>query len=163
LKEHTSQTPKNKKDLAQTPEWFVHSLESLLGVYFELDVCADEDTAKAPQYYTPEMDGMARDWIDPSFCNPPFSAPVPWVNRAHRQATSGVRTAVLLPDNPETKYARLAHERADTLIRMPFRLNFERPDGTPFLDSRGKPQSPQFPIVVAWFTPLGLSAPSRQI
>lgn len=166
MKNTTSTTPAKEKDCAQTPKWFVQSLESLLGVRFNLDVCANKATAKVDNYFSLDEkghNGLELPWDSINWCNPPFSDIAPWLNKARAEAEKGNFTAVIFPDNTETGYSREAFEGADTIIRMPFRLCFLRPDGTPFLDRKGKKQGPQFPCCVAWYTPLGVKAPTRTI
>lgn len=160
-----STTPESEKDCAQTPWWFIRSVESLIGEVFTRDVCTLKATAKAPFCFTLERgeDGLSLPWGDLNWCNMPFSNIEPWIEKAAIESDSGKRSMLLFPDNAETAYSRLAWEQADTIIRMPFRLNFLRPDGTPFLDKKGKKQGPQFPVVCAWFTPIGLKAPTRNM
>ena len=70
---------------------------------------------------------------------------------------------MLIPDKPEVKYTRLCRTLADTIIHMPFRLNFLRPDGSEFLDKDGKKQGPKFPVMLVIFTPWGQAVPVRDI
>lgn len=161
---NASNTPESEKDCAQTPWWFIRSVEHLIGSPFTLDVCAMETTKKAPLCYTLERgeSGLELGWGAMNWCNMPFSNIEPWIEKsASESADIGAMSMLLFPDNTETAYSRLAWEKADTIIRMPFRLNFLRPDGTEFLDKHGKKQGPQFPVVCAWFTPMGLKAPTR--
>lgn len=161
-----SNTVESEKDCAQTPWWFIDSLKDFLDMgRFHLDVCCTKETAKAAEYYSLDdgKNGLTLPWANLNYCNPPFSNILPWITKATIQTEELSFTAMLMPDNPETKYVRWASERADTIIRMPFRLNFIKPDGTPFLDSKGRNQGPQFPCLVAWFTPLGLKVPTRFI
>ncbi len=132
MKNYNSETPESQKDCAQTAEWFIKSLESLIGSEFDLDVCCLPETKKAYNYYSlaDGSDGLKEPWMPVNFCNPPFSDIVPWLCKAKLEATLGNSTAILLPDNTETKYIRKATEYADTVIRMPFRLKFKRPDGS---------------------------------
>ncbi|WP_333609472.1 DNA N-6-adenine-methyltransferase [Arsukibacterium sp.] len=158
-----SNTPLKEKDLAQTPVWFYESLQSYLRQRFTLDVCAQPGTAKCVNYFALEdgANGLELPWCHVNFCNPPFSDITPWIEKAVHEAKQGNITAMIFPDTTETEYGRLAWDYADTLIRMPFRLKFLRPDGTKFLDAKGKEQGPKFPCVVAWFTPMGLVSQTR--
>lgn len=163
-----SNTPEEEKDLAQTPEWFVRSLEKYLRITFDLDVCALERTSKCPKWYSLAEDGvnaLQTSWFDKNFCNPPYSDILPWVHRAGIQAMTGKATlsALLIPDKPETDYTRTARAICDTVIHMPFRLQFLRPDGTPFVDKKGSKQGPKFPCAVYLFTPWGLTSPVRDV
>lgn len=166
MKTFNSTTEETEKDLAQTPWWFVHSLEWVMRRKFTLDACALAATAKARFFYSLErgQDGLSLPWKDMTFCNMPFSNILPWIEKAaHEADKNGVTSCLLFPDTPETAYARAAWEGADTIIRMPFRLQFLRPDGTPFLSKSGGKQGPQFPVQIAVFTPIGLSSSARMI
>ena len=160
-----STTPEKEKDLAQTPQWFVASLERLIGQPFDLDVCCLQKTAKARCHYSINdgNDGLSLPWNSGfNFCNPPFSKIAPWIEKAAAEAGSrSATTAMIIPAKIETGYYRLAHSYASDIIKMPFRLNFLRPDGTPFLTKNGKPQGPEFSCVVALFNRIGLLAPTR--
>jgi hypothetical protein len=163
-----SNTQESQKDLAQTPAWFVDSASDLLGInQFELDVCALDATSKAGYCFSlseRNEDALALDWDLWNWCNPPFSNVQSFVEKAISQSTTGYRnTAMLMPNNPETVYCRHAKQWADTIIEMPFRLKFLKPDGSKFLDSKGKEQTPQFSCLLAVFTPLGLVTPTRTI
>lgn len=160
MKHQTSNTPESEKDLAQTPVWFIDSLLNLLGLdYFKLDVCALESTKKAKKCYSlieRGQDALNLDWDTWNWCNPPFSNVTPFLEKSVSESLSGYKnTAAIMPNNPETAYIRHAKQFADVIIEMPFRLKFIRPDGTPFLDKKGKEQSPQFSCLVALYTPLG--------
>lgn len=66
----------NKQDYA-TPWPLVEALEKELGRRFTLDVCASAKSAKAPKYYTEEMDAFKQDWGRDAkggliWCNPPY-------------------------------------------------------------------------------------------
>jgi hypothetical protein len=166
MKNTTSTTKASEKNSAQTPRWFFNSLESYLGVQFDLDVCANVETTKCGNYFSLDehgVDSLSTHWRERNFCNPPFDNISAWIKKSIADAKLGNSTAMIFPDTPETGYSRLAFDHADTIIKMPFRLRFLRPDGTEFLDKHGKKQGPQFPCVVAWFTPLGLKVPTRTV
>lgn len=158
-------TPEAERDLAQTPPWFVAAVEWYLGVKFDLDVCALTATAKCEAYYSLVdfgVDGLKAPWGATNWCNPPYTDVLPWVVKAAKEARErSAISCLLIPDKPEVGYVRACGEYSDTMIHMPFRLNFIRPDGTEFLDSNGKKQGPKFPVVLALFTPWGLRMPSR--
>jgi phage N-6-adenine-methyltransferase len=164
MKQTISTTKESEKDCAQTPPWLYESIQEFLGVLFVLDVCANGATAKTGYYYSLEErgeDSLKLPWSDTNFCNPPFSDIIPWIEKAKQEALLGNSTAMIFPDNTETRYSRLAYDYADTVVHMPFRVNFLKPDGVPFLDKKGNKQGPQFPCVLVWFTPLGLKTTTR--
>jgi len=163
---NNSATPEAEQDLAQTPPWFVRAVERYLRFNFDLDVCCLSATAKCKLFYSLAehgIDALQVPWMDHNWCNPPYSEIAPWVAKATAEAELGRVSCLLIPDKPEVAYVRLCHWGADTIIHMPFRLNFLHPDGTEFLDKKGKKQGPKFPVMLALFTPWGRSMPTRDI
>lgn len=159
-------TPEAERDLAQTPQWFVDAVEQHLKIKFDLDVCCITQTAKVKTYYSlidHGIDALIVPWGKTNFCNPPYSKIDPWVDKAADEAMRGNTSLLLIPDKPEVRYTRRCREFADTMIHMPHRLNFLRPDGSEFLDSEGKKQGPKFPVVLVLFTPHGLHMPTRDV
>ncbi len=155
-----SKTPPKEKDLAQTPWWFIHSIESFIGKEFDLDVCCLEETRKARSFYSLEYgrDALELMWSGLVWCNPPFSNIAPFIDHAVEQAEENHATTVMIiPNNPEVAYRRKLKEVSDTFIEMPFRLKFLRPDGEPF------DGAPKFSCAVGIITPLGLKVPTRVI
>ena len=163
---NNSTTPEAERDLAQTPPWFVRAVEEFLGFKFNLDVCCITATAKCEAFYSLAdhgVDSLIVPWSSHNWCNPPYSNILPWVKKAKMEARNGNISCLLIPDKPEVKYTNHCRKFADTMIHMPHRLNFLRPDGTEFLDSEGKKQGPKFPVVLVLFTPWGEYMPIRDI
>lgn len=163
---NNSTTPEAEQDCAQTPPWFVAAAESFLGFRFDLDVCCLATTAKCEAFYSLVdfgVDSLQVPWDRYNWCNPPYSNITPWVDKAEFESVKGKTSCLLIPDKPEVGYVRRCKESADTIIHMPFRLNFLRPDGTEFLDKHGKKQGPKFPVMLAVFTPWGMRVPTRDI
>ena len=159
-------TTESEQDCAQTPWWFIKSLEDYTNLIINLDVCCAPNTAKCRYYLCLDENdnGLIDGWSNVNYCNPPYSDITPWIKKAHYESLfKGNTTLMLIPDKPEVGYTRLAREYADTVIHMPFRLNFLRPDGTEFLDKNGKKQGPKFPVCVYIFTPQGLKMPIRDV
>lgn len=160
-------TKESEKDLAQTPWWFIESLKDYAGIHdFDLDVCANKNTSKCNVYYSLEEDenSLVLPWGDINFCNPPFTNISEFLYKARYEAYSIYSsTYMILPNNPETKYIREAKQMSDTIIEMPFRMKFLRPNGEKFLDKKGKESNPKFSCIVAVITPLGLKVPTRHV
>ena len=160
-------TPESEQDCAQTPWWFIKSLEHYTSLDIDLDVCCAANTAKADHYISINEgnDGLKTSYniFGANYCNPPYSDIAPWIKKAQEESISGAVTLMLIPDKPEVGYSRLTRQYADTVIHMPFRLNFLRPDGSEFLDKAGKKQGPKFPVCVYIFTPQGLQMPIRDV
>jgi phage N-6-adenine-methyltransferase len=131
-------TPETEQDCAQTPWWLIESVEYFTSLKIKLDVCCSPQTAKAKNFLSLDvgLNGLHTSWDFVNWCNPPYSDIKPWVDHASNESATGKTTLMLIPDKPEVGYTRLAREHADTVIHMPFRLNFLRPDGTEFLDKK---------------------------
>jgi len=159
-------TPESEQDCAQTPWWFIESLEDYTNLKIQLDVCCATNTAKAKNFLALELDldGLETSWQKVNYCNPPYSDITPWIEKAHEESVLlSNTTLMLIPDKPEVGYTRLARQYADTVIHMPFRLGFLRPDGSEFLDKNGKKQGSKFPVCIYIFTPQGFAMPIRDI
>jgi hypothetical protein len=152
---NNSTTPPNEKDYAATPLWFMQALKNWRGIVPMLDVCAQAETAKAPAFYclADGADGLILPWSPLNWCNPPFSDVIPWIEKAMIEAERGNTTYMIFPDNPETAYCRASFAVASEIHHMPFRMRYTRPNGSPFLDSKGAPASPKFATRLVIFAP----------
>jgi phage N-6-adenine-methyltransferase len=59
----------SKTDMWATPQDFFDTLNDEF--QFDTDVCAIEENAKCSNYFTPEMNGLAQDWLGVCY-NPPY-------------------------------------------------------------------------------------------
>jgi hypothetical protein len=69
-------------------------------------------------------DGLTREWGDPTYCNPPYSNPLPWVRKAIVEAGNGKRVAMLLRHDSSTEWWRLLHEAGAYFLAVIGRLHF---------------------------------------
>ena len=63
-----------------TPPWIFEGM----GEVFDLDVCTPPGGVpwiSCDGYFTPDDDGLARDWYGFVWCNPPYSAPFAWCDK----------------------------------------------------------------------------------
>lgn len=96
----------NKQDYA-TPWPLIEALEKELGRRFTLDVCATENSAKAPKFYTGGINAFTQPWAmhagdGLAFCNPPYvdGWPLKFLVYAEVEANlRGLTTVFLLPAN----------------------------------------------------------------
>src|SRR3972149_465741 len=69
-------------------------------------------------------DGLMREWGDPTYCNPPYSNPLPWVRKAIEEARKGKRIVMLLRHDSSTEWWRLLHEARSLFCAVIGRLHF---------------------------------------
>lgn len=74
--------------------------------HFTLDAAATDKSAKCPNYYTPEKDGLKQPWIGGAvFCNPPYGKQIgEWVRKAYEEAQRGTTIVLLIPSRTDTAY-----------------------------------------------------------
>jgi len=124
-----------------------------------LDVCADAESTKAPEWYTEEQDGLAQDWAGdlarlheaqaafspqpPAFwMNPPYGRLIgDWVEKAVKECWKGATGITLLPARPGPKWfgwiwsysAQRPRRWVKELRFLPGRIQFEnQPTGAMF-------------------------------
>jgi phage N-6-adenine-methyltransferase len=72
---------------------------------FELDVCAQDWSAKCERYYTPADDGLAQPWYGRCFMNPPYGRTIDqWVSKAYESAKAGAVVVCLVPARVDTAW-----------------------------------------------------------
>lgn len=72
---------------------------------FDLDVCCSNENVPAHNYYKyGQHDGLAEDWLDNNWCNPPFNECDKWVKKAYNEQLKGKNSILLIPVRTETAY-----------------------------------------------------------
>ena len=115
----------------ETPPDLFADLEAEFGP-FNLDVCATDLNAKVVPFFSPEDDGLSRDWYGVCWCNPPYGRQIgKWIAKAHEEARAGRATTVMLiPSRTDTAYWH-EHVMFASLVRfLRGRVRFLR-DGEP--------------------------------
>ena len=85
-----------------TPEWILKIFENWF------DPCPLNDN--------PEIDGLAIEWEDKTYVNPPYSSPLKWVEKAIEENNKGKMIVMLLRVDTSTKwYAKLNEAKAKIL------------------------------------------------
>lgn len=114
-----------------TPQDFFDKLNEEFS--FTLDAAATDKTAKCPQYFTPETDGLKSSWRIAGgavFCNPPYGREIgKWVRKAYEEAQAGTPIVLLIPARTDTTYFHefIYHKAEVRFIRG--RLRFTDEDG----------------------------------
>lgn len=108
---------------------------------FALDVAAEsEHVAKAPRFFTPEIDGLKQPWDFFWWCNPPFSRAAEFITKAKNEFCPGM---MILPANVGTKwFSELLADCAEygwAVKFWPNRIQFLDPKtGKPYRNKEGK-------------------------
>ena len=75
----------------------------IVGVqFYSLDAAATTGTQVAPQWWTPEQDGLTQPWSGHTFVNPPWSDIPAWIRKAKREMArleAPFTISMLLPAN----------------------------------------------------------------
>lgn len=168
-----TQTPKEERNLWGTPPEVVAELEAIYGTY-DIDAAAGPDNTKKPLWLGPDSplgieDCLTVSWnwatlhranpqIPPLnrilrvFLNPPYSAPYPFVAKAHQEARAGraMVTCLLAASTGVSWWHRLVWNaeagrfRPGVDVRFMKRIRHVRPDGS-------KGDSPTFASVAVTF------------
>lgn len=86
-----------------TPQAFFDGLNARFG--FTLDVCADDQNAKADRYFTKEDDGLSHAWTGTVWMNPPYGREIgKWVRKAYESSRAGATVVCLVPARTETRW-----------------------------------------------------------
>ncbi|WP_438863795.1 DNA N-6-adenine-methyltransferase [Neptunicella sp.] len=146
-----TQNSDGDNDLAQTPWPIIKQLEIITGYNIAWDVCCQIQTAKAPRFYTggqeddalklswyhdmyghfEEYENPPRNWA--AYMNPPFSKMKEFTKKANEEALKGVVVIGCVKDAPDTGwYQEWVEETATVIIKPTTRIQFLKPDGSPF-------------------------------
>lgn len=101
----------------------------------DVDICASNTNHLLPVYFTEENSCLDKDWSEYTesycvYCNPPYSNPMPFVEKAVEQAKLGVVTVMLVNLDPSTKWFKLALTACCRVIPLVgSRVQFVPPEG----------------------------------
>ena len=106
-----------------TPQALFDVLDAEFG--FTLDPCALPCSAKCERYFTPEDDGLAKDWDGVVFMNPPYGRDIgAWVEKAWSESLRGATVVCLIPARTDTAYWHDFVMKADEVRFIRGRLHF---------------------------------------
>jgi len=126
--EHKSHTPKEIKDLWQTPPSFYKRIDEEFN--FAIDVAASKHNHLAPFYIDEQMNALG-DNVWPSvacWCNPPYSNIGPWVDKAVEAARGGATVVMLVPSDTSVKWFKRAWDTASEMRFISGRISFINAD-----------------------------------
>ena len=108
---------------------------------FSADMCANAFNKKHNIYFTVKNDSLSFNWAekvkgyDPNavwvWCNPPYSDPLPWVQKAIEASEDGLGVMMLVKTDKSTKWFMEAWNYGVTVFDvMGGRIQFVEPNGT---------------------------------
>ena len=110
-----------------TPWWLVDQLAEEFGP-FDLDPAADAANAKAPAYFTPEVDGLAQRWHGRVWLNPPYgkTSTPRWLAKAKAEVDAGhaERVVCLVPARVGTAWWRECEVDPAVFVRVIGRIKW---------------------------------------
>ena len=114
----------NSRDEWRTPAWLFRLAQSMFGPYV-LDAAASDKNALCARFYDLENDGTNQEWVDGTWCPPPYSNITPWVDCAIEQ---DVRATLLIPSpNGEFRDLRVLTACSE-IVFFQQRIAFINPD-----------------------------------
>ena len=92
-----------KDNTWETPIDFFNKLNDVFK--FDVDVCANDDTAKCSKYYTVKEDGLSQEWYGNCWMNPPYNREqISWLHKASNEVDKNASlVACLVPARPDTR------------------------------------------------------------
>lgn len=116
----------SKNEVWSTPQDFYDELNKEFN--FTLDPCALEENAKCIQYFTPDDNGLTKNWEgNVVFCNPPYGRKISdWVEKCFNESKKKDTTVVMLiPSRTDTKYFhKFIYKKAKDIRFIKGRLKF---------------------------------------
>jgi hypothetical protein len=131
-----SNTPDAIKDLWSTPGELVDFMENRYGPY-DLDAAASANNAVCEKFFDEKTNCLKRWWGSKKhvWLNPPFSNPLPFVEKAAEQARNGNQIDVLLNADSSTAWFRLAQMRASEIIWIVADIDYHITDDEVVIDT----------------------------
>lgn len=120
--------------------------------HFNLDPAATDKSAKCAKYYTPDDDGLTKDWGGSRvFCNPPYGRHIQeWVRKGYEESRKpGTLVVMLIPARTDTSYFHdyIFGGKADEVRFIRGRIKFTDEDGN------AKDSAPFPSAVIVWRSP----------
>lgn len=102
---------------------------------FDLDVCALPETTKCLRYFTPDDDGLSKEWTGTVWMNPPYGCDnlERWLRKAMDSASRGATVVALVPTRTNPPWWHLYVMKSHEIHYVVKKLSFDGPkDGVPF-------------------------------
>ena len=90
-------------DLWSTPRDFFDDYNAVY--HFDVDVCATAENALCAKFYSPEDDGLSKEWRGVCWMNPPYGREISkWMKKAYESSLHGVTVVCLVPARTDTAW-----------------------------------------------------------
>ncbi len=76
--------------------------------------------------------GLEIPWLNCTFVNPPYSNPLPWVEKAIEESRTGKKIVMLLKHDSSTKWYRMLIEHGAKILMFQGRLQYRTGSSAPF-------------------------------
>ncbi len=101
--------------------------------HFILDACATKENAKCEKYFTMDDNGLKQNWLNPTFCNPPYGNQIKfWVQKSYEESLKGNTVVLLIPSRSDTRYWHDFVMKSDEIRFVKGRLHFNGIGPAPF-------------------------------
>ena len=90
-------------DLWSTPRDFFDDYNAIY--HFDVDVCATAENALCAKFYSPEDDGLSKEWNGVCWMNPPYGREIgKWMKKAYESSLHGATVVCLVPARTDTAW-----------------------------------------------------------
>ena len=90
-------------DLWSTPRDFFDDYNAIY--HFDVDVCATAENALCAKFYSPEDNGLSKEWHGVCWMNPPYGREIgKWMNKTYESSLHGATVVCLVPARTDTAW-----------------------------------------------------------
>lgn len=94
--------------------------------------CFEDWFDPCPLNDNPSFDGLSIPWLNKTYVNPPYSNPLPWVEKAIEESNKGKLIVMLLKMDTSTKYFMKLKEAKAKFLWINGRLKYGTGSNAPF-------------------------------
>jgi len=139
--QESSNTPLALRDRLRTPDFVFYWISQYFD--FKIDLSADSESTKCPMFFDEKTNALKQSWHKvkgDGFCNPPYSKPKVWLEKAWHEARCGFRSVFLIPTpNGEDAYRDHVFGNASEIIFINGRISFIAPEDFTIKGKNDKP------------------------
>ncbi len=126
----------NLKDEARTPYSLFSRLDETYGFILDSACTRSNCLCNRGFFHDEGKDALKENWLKHSegdyiWCNPPYSKPGPFIQKAYEESQNGAKVVMLLPADTSTKAFHKYCMQSSEIIFIKGRVTFNNPNGTP--------------------------------